>query len=201
MSATETAASAADNAVNEGRIVRVIGPVVDVEFPPGELPEINNALHFTRTVGDESKQITAEVAQHIGDRRVRAICMAPTDGVVRGTDVQDTGAPISVPVGPSVLGHIYNVLGEPLDLQGAERENFEAEDRWPIHREAPDFDDLEPQSKRDRHQGHRPDRAVRGGRQGRHVRWCWCGQDRHHPGDDLARRRGARRCVGVRRRR
>jgi F-type H+/Na+-transporting ATPase subunit beta len=147
MSATATAASAADNAVNEGRIVRVIGPVVDVEFPPGELPEINNALHFTRTVGDESKQITAEVAQHIGDRRIRAICMAPTDGVVRGTNVQDTGAPISVPVGPSVLGHIYNVLGEPLDLHGDERDNFEAEDRWPIHREAPDFEDLEPQSK------------------------------------------------------
>ena len=139
--------SATDTAVNEGRIVRVIGPVVDVEFPPGELPDINNALHFERTVDGESKTITAEVAQHIGERRVRAICMAPTDGVIRGADVRDTGAPISVPVGPSVLGHIYNVLGEPLDLEPEARANFQAEDRWPIHREAPDFDDLEPQSK------------------------------------------------------
>ena len=139
--------SATDTAVNEGRIVRVIGPVVDVEFPPGELPEINNALRFERTVGDETKTITAEVAQHIGERRVRAICMAPTDGVIRGADVRDTGAPISVPVGPSVLGHIYNVLGEPLDLEPAARAAFQAEDRWPIHREAPDFEDLEPQSK------------------------------------------------------
>ena len=139
--------SATDTAVNEGRIVRVIGPVVDVEFPPGELPEINNALRFERTVGDETKTITAEVAQHIGERRVRAICMAPTDGVIRGADVRDTGAPISVPVGPSVLGHIYNVLGEPLDLEPEARAAFQAEDRWPIHREAPDFEDLEPQSK------------------------------------------------------
>jgi F-type H+-transporting ATPase subunit beta len=139
--------SATDVAVNEGRIVRVIGPVVDVEFPPGDLPDINNALTFTRTVDGASKQIVAEVAQHIGDRRVRAICMAPTDGVVRGTDVQDTGAPISVPVGPSTLGHIYNVLGEPLDLGPEERANFEAEDRWAIHRASPDFEDLEPQAK------------------------------------------------------
>ena len=140
MSATETV-------VNEGRIVRVIGPVVDVEFPPGDLPDINNALNFDRTVGDESKTIVAEVAQHIGDRRVRAICMAPTDGVVRGVEVRDTGAPISVPVGPTTLGHIYNVLGEPLDIPADERASFEAEDRWAIHREAPDHEDLEPQSK------------------------------------------------------
>ena len=148
----------------EGRIVRVIGPVIDVEFPPGDMPDINNALTFDRTVGGETTQLTAEVAQHIGDRRVRAIVMQPTDGVVRGTEVLDTGAPISVPVGPSTLGHIYNVLGEPLDLPRAtSAPNFQAEDRWPIHRAAPDFEDLEPQSEdvRDRHQGHRPDRALR----------------------------------------
>jgi F-type H+/Na+-transporting ATPase subunit beta len=130
----------------DGRIVRVIGPVVDVEFPPGDMPDIYTALTFTREYQGEKRTLTAEVAQHIGDRRVRAIVMAPTDGVVRGTAVVDTGAPISVPVGPSTLGHIYNVLGEPLDLQGEERENFTAEDRWPIHRPAPAFEDLEPQA-------------------------------------------------------
>ena len=129
-----------------GRIVRVIGPVVDVEFPPGDLPDINNALHFDRTVGGETRTLTAEVAQHIGDRRVRAVVMQPTDGVQRGAEVIDTGAPISVPVGQSTLGHIYNVLGEPLDLHGEERANFTTEDRWPIHRQPPDFDALEPQS-------------------------------------------------------
>jgi F-type H+/Na+-transporting ATPase subunit beta len=129
-----------------GRIIRVIGPVIDVEFPPGDLPDIYNAVTFERVVGGERSHLTAEVAQHIGDRRVRAIVMQPTDGVVRGTEVVDTGAPISVPVGPSTLGHVYNVLGEPLDLEGEERANFSAEDRWPIHRPAPDFEDLEPQS-------------------------------------------------------
>jgi F-type H+-transporting ATPase subunit beta len=139
--------SATDIAVNEGRIIRVIGPVVDVEFPPGDLPDINNAVTFTRNVGGEQMRVVAEVAQHIGDRRVRAVCMAPTDGVIRGATVHDTGAPISVPVGPTTLGHIYNVLGEPLDLRGDERANFTAEDRWPIHRDPPNFDELEPQSK------------------------------------------------------
>ena len=130
-----------------GRIVRVIGPVIDVEFPPGDLPDINNALKFDRVVDGETKTLTAEVAQHIGDRRLRAIVMQPTDGVVRGTEVADTGAPIRVPVGPSTLGHIYNVLGEPLDLPPAERAAFKGEDAWPIHRSAPPFDELEPQSK------------------------------------------------------
>ncbi|MDX5377912.1 MAG: F0F1 ATP synthase subunit beta [Halomonas sp.] len=128
----------------DGRIVRVIGPVVDVEFPPGDLPDIYTALTFTREYQREKRTLTAEVAQHIGDRRVRAIVMAPTDGVVRGAAVVDTGAPISVPVGPSTLGHIYNVLGEPLDLQGDERAEFTAEDRWPIHRPAPTAEDLTP---------------------------------------------------------
>jgi F-type H+-transporting ATPase subunit beta len=131
----------------DGRIVRVIGPVIDVEFPPGDMPHINNALHFDRTVGGETTRLTAEVAQHLGDRRVRAIVMQPTDGVQRGTEVVDTGAPISVPVGPSTLGHIYNVLGEPLDIPAAERADFTAEDRWAIHRPAPPFDELEPQAK------------------------------------------------------
>jgi F-type H+/Na+-transporting ATPase subunit beta len=131
---------------DDGRIIRVIGPVIDVEFPPGDMPAINNALQFKRTAGGETTTLTAEVAQHIGDRRVRAIVMQPTDGVQRGTTVVDTGAPISVPVGPSTLGHVYNVLGEPLDLEGDARANFQAEDRWAIHRPAPDFDALEPQA-------------------------------------------------------
>jgi len=133
-------------AQTEGRIVRVIGPVIDVEFPPGDMPDINNALKFQRQGEEGAETLTAEVAQHIGDRRVRAIVMQPTDGVVRGTEVVDTGSPITVPVGPSTLGHIYNVLGEPLDLEGEARANFTAEDRWPIHRPAPDFEDLESQA-------------------------------------------------------
>jgi F-type H+/Na+-transporting ATPase subunit beta len=128
----------------EGRIVRVIGPVVDVEFPPGDLPDINSALTFERSVEGQAVVLTAEVAQHIGDRRVRAICMQPTDGVVRGAPVHDTGGPITVPVGPGTLGHIYNVLGEPLDVDASE---IQADDRWAIHRPAPPFDELEPQAK------------------------------------------------------
>ncbi|MEX0593094.1 MAG: F0F1 ATP synthase subunit beta [Nitriliruptoraceae bacterium] len=128
----------------DGRIVRVIGPVVDVEFPPGDLPEINTALTFERQAEDGTVTVTAEVAQHLGDHRVRAVCMQPTDGVVRGATVVDTGQPITVPVGPGVLGHIYNVLGQPLDV---DEDSIEADTRWPIHRDPPPFDELEPQAK------------------------------------------------------
>jgi F-type H+/Na+-transporting ATPase subunit beta len=130
-------------AVSEGRIIRVIGPVVDVEFSPGHLPDINNALTFERREGDAQVTLTAEVAQHIGAHRVRAICMQPTDGVVRGATVTDTGAPISVPVGPGTLGHIYNVLGEPLDTTA---DQIHADTRWSIHRDPPRFDELESQA-------------------------------------------------------
>jgi F-type H+/Na+-transporting ATPase subunit beta len=130
-------------AVSEGRIVRVIGPVVDVEFSPGHVPDINNALTFERREGDAQVTLTAEVAQHIGAHRVRAICMQPTDGVVRGATVTDTGAPISVPVGPGTLGHIYNVLGEPLDTTA---DQIHADTRWSIHRDPPKFDELESQA-------------------------------------------------------
>src|SRR6266702_1195776 len=95
-----------------GRIARVIGPVVDVEFPPDALPEIQTALEFERTLDGETTVITCEVAQQIGEGMVRTISMQPTDGVVRGTPVTDTGAPISVPVGPKTLGHVFNVFGE-----------------------------------------------------------------------------------------
>jgi F-type H+-transporting ATPase subunit beta len=131
----------ADNGHAKGRVVRVIGPVVDVEFPPSQLPEINTALTVDVTLGDETTTITCEVAQHIGDSTVRSIAMKPTDGLVRGQDVVNTGEPISVPVGEGVLGHVYNVLGQPLDT---DPENIHADTRWPIHRQAPPFADLEP---------------------------------------------------------
>jgi F-type H+-transporting ATPase subunit beta len=127
------------NGTANGRIARVIGPVVDVDFPPGELPEINTALEVERTLDGETTTIVCEVAQHIGDSVVRAIAMRPTDGLIRGAPVRNTGQPISVPVGPKVLGHVYNVLGQPLDT-----DKVDAEDYWPIHRPSPQFEDLEP---------------------------------------------------------
>src|SRR5438067_2223733 len=125
----------------QGRVVRVIGPVVDVEFPPSQLPEINTALTVDITIDQLTTTITCEVAQHIGDSTVRAIALRPTDGLVRGTHVTNTGSPISVPVGEGVLGHVYNVLGEPLD---APEDAIHPDTRWPIHRDAPPFADLEP---------------------------------------------------------
>jgi len=126
-----------------GRVVRVIGPVVDVEFPPSELPEINTALTVDVDLGGSTTTITCEVAQHIGDSQVRTVALRPTDGLVRGAPVLNTGAPISVPVGEGVLGHVYNVLGEPLDTT---MDQIHAADRWPIHRDSPPFDELEPKS-------------------------------------------------------
>ena len=125
----------------DGRVVRVIGPVVDVEFPPNQLPEINNALKVDITVAGDTTTITCEVAQHIGDSSIRAVALKPTDGLVRGATVHNTGAPIMVPVGEGVLGHVYNVLGEPLD---ADMDTITPSDYWAIHREAPAFADLEP---------------------------------------------------------
>jgi F-type H+-transporting ATPase subunit beta len=127
------------NGKASGRVVRVIGPVVDVDFPPGELPEINYALEVQRTLDGETTTIVCEVAQHIGDSTVRTIAMRPTDGLVRGSPVVNTGQSIRVPVGPKVLGHVYNVLGQPLDT-----DKVEAADYWPIHRPSPSFEDLEP---------------------------------------------------------
>ncbi|MFH1329419.1 MAG: F0F1 ATP synthase subunit beta [Actinomycetota bacterium] len=129
--------------VSKGRIVRVAGPVVDVEFPPEAMPEISHALHFDVAVEGEIRRVVAEVAQHVGGGRVRAVAMKPTDGVVRGTEVIDTGAPISVPVGAETLGHIFNVLGETLDKVDPETaEALERATRWPIHRPSPPFEDV-----------------------------------------------------------
>ena len=125
--------------MNTGRIVQVVGPVIDVEFPPKSMPAILNALHIDGTT-DEGKvkiHLAAEVMQHIGNNIVRAVAMSSTDGLVRGMEVVDTGAPISVPVGPGVLGRIFNVLGETVDHDDTP---VEAADHWPIHRPAPSFD-------------------------------------------------------------
>lgn len=129
------------NGISAGRIARVTGPVVDIEFPADSMPEIYNALEITYDLSGESLTLTLEVAQHIGDNMVRAIAMKPTDGLVRGAAVRDTGAGISVPVGDVTLGHVFNVTGDCLNL--AEGEKLEVTERWPIHRKAPAFDQLE----------------------------------------------------------
>jgi F-type H+/Na+-transporting ATPase subunit beta len=127
---------------SEGRILRITGPVIEVEFPPEGLPEIGYALEVERTLAGETDVITAEVAQHVGESTVKAICLKPIDGLVRGAPVVNTGSPISVPVGKDVLGHVLNVLGEPLDGW----EVPEGIERWPIHRPPPKFEDLEPKT-------------------------------------------------------
>ncbi|HEY0258370.1 MAG TPA: F0F1 ATP synthase subunit beta [Lacisediminihabitans sp.] len=124
-----------------GRVARVTGPVVDIEFPHDSIPGIYNALRTTIVIGDQSTQITLEVAQHLGDDLVRAIALNPTDGLVRGQEVRDTGGPITVPVGEATKGKVFNVIGEVLN--GKPGETFEFADRWSIHREPPPFDQLE----------------------------------------------------------
>ncbi|HUV18960.1 MAG TPA: F0F1 ATP synthase subunit beta [Ilumatobacteraceae bacterium] len=128
----------------DGRIVGIAGPVVDVEFPRGALPELNNAIEFDIELEGETITVLAEVAQQLGNSRVRAVCFKPTDGLVRGTPVRNTGHGITVPVGEKVLGHIWNVWGQPLDEAP---EGFEDMERWEIHRDAPDFDALEPSAR------------------------------------------------------
>ncbi|MGH2773981.1 MAG: F0F1 ATP synthase subunit beta [Actinomycetota bacterium] len=131
-----------DRKTSEGRLLTVTGPVIEVEFPPDQLPEIDYALTVERTLGNETDTITAEVSQHVGESIVRAVCLKNIDGLVRGSTVTNTGAPISVPVGKSVLGHLYNVLGEAID----ESSIPDDVERWPIHRPPPKFEDLEPKT-------------------------------------------------------
>src|SRR5213593_4000751 len=129
---------------NVGKVVQVIGPVLDVEFEPERLPEIYNAVVIDhRGNGAPPIRLTAEVQQHIGRNQVRAVAMTSTDGVVRGMEVMDTGKPITVPVGQAALGRILNVLGEPVDEGDPIPPDAE---RWPIHRETPKFVDLEPKT-------------------------------------------------------
>ena len=124
-----------------GRIARVNGPVVDIEFPHDSIPGIYNALTTEIAFGDQKSTITLEVAQHLGDDLVRAISMNPTDGLVRGGQVHDSGAPISVPVGDVTKGKVFNVIGEVLN--GEPGEKIDIKERWPIHRTPPAFDQLE----------------------------------------------------------
>nr|WP_295974282.1 F0F1 ATP synthase subunit beta [uncultured Bacillus sp.] len=125
--------------MNKGHVVQVMGPVVDVKFQSGQLPELNNALRIDAHVGNVDLKLTLEVALHLGDDTVRTIAMTSTDGVTRGIEVTDTGAPISVPVGDATLGRVFNVLGEAIDLKEEVPASIR---RDPIHREAPTFEQL-----------------------------------------------------------
>jgi F-type H+/Na+-transporting ATPase subunit beta len=127
-----------DDARGTGTILEIKGVVIDARFPDGQLPSIYNAVEIDR--GSDAPPLIAEVQQHLGDDRVRAVAFDTTDGLARGTAVTDTGAPISVPVGQRTLGRIFNVLGDTID-EGADVSEGE---RWPIHRSAPSFDQLNP---------------------------------------------------------
>ena len=133
-----------ENELQNGRVVGIAGPVVDVEFPRGALPELNTALEFDIIIDGEPQPVLAEVAQQLGDGRIRAVCLKPTDGLVRGAEVRNTGRGITVPVGDKVLGNVWNVWGQPLDYTP---EGFEDMERWEIHRDAPGFDALEPSAR------------------------------------------------------
>lgn len=123
-----------------GRVIQVMGPVVDVEFPFGRLPDINNAIIIDMSTDQKQALLTVEAAQHLGNNIVRCIAMGSTDGLWRGMSARDLGGPISVPVGRGVLGRIFNVLGETIDGKG----EVDAVERWPIHRPAPDVSQVEP---------------------------------------------------------
>ena len=126
---------------HDGQVVAIAGPVIDVQFPRGYLPELNSAIEFDIEVNGKTTTVLAEVAQQLGDSRVRAVCLKPTDGLRRGTKVRDTGHGIQVPVGSRTLGHVWNVWGEVLDGKNSDFADIE---RWDIHRPAPAFDTLEP---------------------------------------------------------
>ena len=130
--------------LKDGRVVAIAGPVIDVEFPPSALPELNTAVEFEVTIEGVTQKVLAEVAQQLGNGRVRAVCLKPTDGLKRGTPVRNTGHGIQVPVGEKVLGHVWNVWGEALD---EDPEGFDQMERWEIHRPAPTFDALEPSAR------------------------------------------------------
>jgi len=121
---------------NVGKVVQIIGPVVDVKFENGELPKLYNAIK----IDNNGTQVTAEVMQHLGNKMVRCVAMSSTDGMIRGMTAIDTGAPIKTPVGKGTLGRVLNVLGEPIDKLG----EIEADEYWPIHRPAPSFEEQMP---------------------------------------------------------
>src|SRR4030042_6371694 len=124
--------------MNDGKLIQVMGPVVDIEFPEGELPAILTALHITNpAIDDTEDNLVVEVAQHLGDNVVRCIAMDVTDGLVRGMKAKNTGKPIQMPVGDPGLGRVLNVVGKPVDGLGP----VNATEFYPIHRHAPAFED------------------------------------------------------------
>ena len=125
-------------AVKVGKVVQIIGPVLDIEFEGGHLPDIYNAVRVTGKAGDVDVDVIVEVEQHLGENRVRAVAMKPTDGLQRGMAAEDQGAPISMPVGPGTLGRVLNVLGEPVDFPDRP---VVTNERWPIHRAAPTLEE------------------------------------------------------------
>ncbi|MBI3726360.1 F0F1 ATP synthase subunit beta [bacterium] len=126
----------------KGSVVQVIGATFDAEFEEGHLPELYNALQIDTTIEQKPFKLTGEVQQHLGGNRVRAVALGSTDGLVRGTDVTDTGGPITVPVGETTLGRVFNLLGVPIDEQGP----IVVQERRPIHAKAPDFDEIVPKT-------------------------------------------------------
>ena len=122
-------------AKNVGTVIQVMGPVLDIRFADDHLPELLSAIE----VPNGDRLVVAEVAQHIGDNVVRCIAMSSTDGLQRGVEATDTGAPISVPVGEACLGRVFNLLGEPIDEAGP----VQTEENWPIHRSAPSYEEQE----------------------------------------------------------
>jgi F-type H+-transporting ATPase subunit beta len=143
MTVTDTPTTT-ERELKDGRVVAIAGPVVDVEFPRGALPEINTAVQMTIELDGNQTVVTGEVAQQIGDNRVRVVALKPTDGLTRGAPVTNTGRGISVPVGDVTLGQVWNVIGEPLISGTTNLEDIK--ERWDIHREAPSFDSLEPKA-------------------------------------------------------
>src|SRR3954453_19629920 len=125
-------------AAKKGTVVQVIGATLDAEFDEGHLPDLYNALTVDATIEGKAFRLTSEVQQHLGGNRVRAVALGSTDGLVRGTAIADTGAPISVPVGETTLGRVFNLLGVPIDEQGP----IEVKERRAIHQKAPDFADI-----------------------------------------------------------
>jgi F-type H+-transporting ATPase subunit beta len=124
--------------VKTGKVVQIIGPVLDIEFPDGQLPAIYNAVRVTGDAGGQKVDLIVEVEQHLGENRVRTVAMKPTDGLQRGMIATDEGAPISMPVGPQTLGRVMNVLGEPVDFPD---QPVNSKERWPIHRKAPSLEE------------------------------------------------------------
>ena len=122
--------------MSSGKVVQVIGPVVDVEFLEGDVPNLYNAL----VIQEKDIDLTMEVMQHLGDKLVRCVALSSTDGLQGGMKAVDTGSPIKAPVGASTLGRLFNVLGKPIDEKGP----LEADEWWPIHRKPPSFDELKP---------------------------------------------------------